>query len=238
VITWRVPVAALVMAICLSVIGYAIFPSPPHRDTGTNIKLPAHQPSNASWVWPDGVPGWTPGETIKGFSVANLQEVEVQSAALAAARHVLDPNDVRIVASIRPGYNGALAVLATRTLYSTPERTCLAGLLRHDAPVQWLCPAKHTLSHSHVLAVATRLNWSGGNNPVYLAGVARGDVTRIVLIGGVPERQEVYLRSKTWGEFSLAEAVRPGGRLLVYNGKRLVETVPLDLAVGQERVLR
>jgi hypothetical protein len=62
-------------------------------------------------------------------------------------------------------------------------------------------------------------------------------VTRIVLVGGVESRQTIYDRAKTWGEFDIAEAVKPGGRLLVYTGPRLVETVPLDLAVGQQRVI-
>jgi hypothetical protein len=238
VLSWRVPVAALVMAVCLSVIGYAVFPRPPHQGNGTTIHLPAHRPSNASWVWPDGVPGWTPGQTIHGFAVANVQPVEVQAAALVAAHHVLDPDGVRVVTALRPGYAGALAVLATRTLYTTPDRTCLGGLLLRDAPVQWVCPGPHSLSHRHVFAVASRLDWPGAKDPIYLAGVARGDVTRIVLQGGVSLRQEIYVRAKTWGEFELAEWARPGARLLVYDGKRLVETVPLDLRVGQQRVIR
>jgi hypothetical protein len=188
-------------------------------------------------VWPDGVPGWTAGQTIKGFPVANLQPVEVQAAALAAARHVLASDNVRVVDATRPGYRGALAVLATHTLYTTPERTCLGALLIGDAPVRWVCPGPHSLSHKHVFAVARRMDWPGGKAPIYLAGVARGDVTRIDLVGGVEPRQTIYTRAKTWGEFDLAEAVAPGGRLLVYQGARLVETVPLDLRAGQQRVL-
>ena len=227
------------MAACLSVIGYAIFPRPnTYHTQGTNIRIPDRKPSNASWVWPEGVPGWTPGQTIKGFPVANLQPVEVQAAALAAARHVLDASDVRVVSSTRPGYRGALAVLATHTLYTTPERTCLAGLLLGDAPVRWVCPGPHSLSHKHVFAVAVRRDWAGGKDPIFLAGVARGDVTRIDLVGGVGPRTTIYTRAKTWGEFDLAEAVQPGGRLLVYSGPRLVETVPLALRVGEQRVIR
>lgn len=227
------------MAACLSVIGYAVFPRPnTYHTQGTNIRIPDRQPSNAAWAWPDGVPGWEPGQTIKGFPVANLQPVEVQAAALAAARHVLDAGDVRVVNATRPGRSGALAILATRTLYETPERTCLAGLLLGDAPVQWVCPGPHSLSHEHVFAAAARIDWPGGKDPIYLAGVARGDVTRVDLVGGVGPRTTIYTRAKTWGEFDLAEAVQPGGRLLVYSGARLVETVPLDLRVGQQRVLR
>lgn len=234
-ITWRIPVAAIVLAVCLSAVGYAVFPRPPQVRQGTTIRLPDRQPSNGHWVWPDGVPGWTPGQTIKGYAVAGLQPVEVQAAALAAARRGLDASAVRVIGSTRPDSRGALAVVATKTLYTKPELTCLAALLR-DAPVHWVCPAKHILSHKHVFAAAGRLKWAGGENPIYLTGVARGDVTRIVLIGGVEKRQTIYIRAKTWGEFDLAEAVRPGGRLLVYAGSRLVETVPLDVAAGQQRV--
>lgn len=227
------------MAVCLSVIGYAVFPRPnTHGTQGSTIHIPDHRPSNAAWVWPDGVPGWTPGQTIQGYPVANLQPVEVQAAALAAARHALDSSDIRVLNATRPGYRGALAVLATHTLYQSPERTCLAGLLLGDAPVRWVCPGPHALSHKHVFLAAARLDRPGGKDPIYLAGVARGDVTRIDLVGGVERRATIYTRAQTWGEFDLAEAVQPGGRLLVYSGTRLVERVPLDLRVGQQRILR
>jgi hypothetical protein len=227
------------MAICLSVIGYAIFPSPPHRDSGlATYKLPDRQPSNAAWVWPDGVPGWTPGQKIKGYPVTFVQPVELQAAELAAARHGLDASDVHVVDSIRGDRQGVLAILATQTLGSTPARTCLAGLLRGDAPVQWVCPSPHVLSHKHVFLVATRFPWPSLHDPVYLTGVARGDVARIVLVGGVSGRDTIYTRAKTWGEFESAQLTSPTARLLVFGGGRLLETVPLDVPVGQQRVLR
>jgi hypothetical protein len=225
-----------VLALSLSAVGYVVFPRSPHAHRGTTIRLPERQPSDTHWVWPDGVPGWTPGQTIKGYSVSGLQPVEVQGAALAAARRILDATDIHVIGSTRPGYGGPFAVLATRMLETTPARTCLAALLP-DAPVHWICPWTHTLSHKHVFAAAGRLEWAGGHDPIFLTGVARGDVTRIVLVGGVVARQEIYVRAKTWGEFDIAEAVKPGGHLLVYAGSRLVETVPLDLAAGQQRVV-
>lgn len=235
-ITWRVPVAAVVLVLCLSAIGYVVFPRPPQHDAGTAIKLPDHLPSNAKWVWPEGVPGWTPGETIKGFPVSGLQPIEVERAELAAAQSVLDASDVRVVDSIRPDRHGVLAVLATHALDEIPERTCLAGLLR-NAPVHWVCPARYTLSRKLVFAVEARLEWPGTRDPIYLAGVARGDVTRIDLVdkNGV---QGVYTRGKTWGQFDLAEWVSRAGRLQVYGKRGLLETISLDLPAGQQRVIR
>jgi hypothetical protein len=34
---------------------------PKHAKDG--IRLPDHRSSNAAWLWPDGLPGWRPGET-------------------------------------------------------------------------------------------------------------------------------------------------------------------------------
>jgi hypothetical protein len=233
VVTWRVPVAALVLVICFSAIGYAIFPRAPHRHEGVTIRLPDRSPSTATWVWPDGVPGWEPGQTIKGYNVAGLQPVEVEAAQLAAARDVLDAASVRVLQSLRPGpHEGVVAILAAHTLEQTPERTCLAAVA-FDDPVRWVCPGPHNLSHRHVFAVAARVDWPGSNDPLYLAGVARGDVTRIML-----GDQTVYERGKTWGEFDVVQSTKPGARMLVYGAEGLLETVELDVPVGQRRVLR
>ena len=241
-ITSRVLVVVLALMVCISAIGYLAFPSPQRRQNGVTIKLLHRNPANdasgvAGWVWPDGVPGWTPGQMIKGFPVSFLQPVEVQAAKLAAARDALDSEAVRVVTSIRGDRRGVLAILATHTAYSTPARTCLAALLREDAPVVWLCPSVHTLSHQHVLIAAARLNWPGGKDPIYFAGVARGDVRRVVLVDG-KDRQMLYTRGNSWGEFDSARATSPGAHLLVYGHGRLLETVPLDVPVGQQRVLR
>jgi hypothetical protein len=242
VITSRVLVVVLGMIVCLSAAGYVVFPRPPHRDNGTTIKLPHRNPANdasgvAGWVWPEGVPGWRAGQTIQGYPVSFMEPVEIQAAQLAAARAGLDSEAVRVITSTRGDRRGVLAILATQTMYSTPAQTCLAALLREDAPVVWLCPAVHTLSHQHVLIAAARLNWPGGKDPLYFVGVARGDVRRVVLVNG-SDRQPLYMRGNSWGEFDSAAATAPGAHLLVYGHGRLLETVPLDVPVGQQRVLR
>ena len=160
-ITSRVLVVVLAFMVCLSAIGYLAFPSPQRRQSGVTIKLPHRNPANdasgvAGWVWPDGVPGWTAGQTIKGFPVSVMQPVELQAAQLAAARAGLDSEAVRVITSTRGDRRGVLAILATHTMYSTPERTCLAALLREDAPVVWLCPAVHMLSHDLFLVGARK----------------------------------------------------------------------------------
>jgi hypothetical protein len=229
VISWRVPAAALVVALCLSVIGYAVFPRAPHAQNGTAIRLPDRTPSNAAWVWPDGMPGWTPGQTIKGFPVAGLQPIEVQASQLAAAHRVLDAEDLRVVVSLRGDDSGPLAILATHTLFAQPASTCLAAQLTGAAPVEWLCPGDRSgFGDDHVLIAAKHFD-SGFD----FAGVARGDVTKIV-----EGTHAIYVRGKTWGEFEATSATTPDAPLDVYVGKRLVETVPLDLGVGQQRVLR
>jgi hypothetical protein len=242
VITWRVPVAVLALVVCLSAIGYVVFPRPWHPPRDVTIKLPHRNPANdasgaAAWVWPDGVPGWTAGQTIQGYPVSFMQPIEIQAAQLAAARVGLDAEAVRVVTSMRGDRRGVLAILATHTMYSTPVRTCLAALLREEAPVVWVCPADHTLSQKHVLIAAARLNWPGGKDPLYFAGVARGDVRRVVLVDG-SDTNTLYTRGNSWGEFESAQATSPGARLLVYGHGRLLETVRLDVPVGQQRVLR
>jgi hypothetical protein len=89
-----------------------------------------------------------------------------------------------------------------------------------------------------VLIAAARFNWPGGKDPIYLVGVTRGDVKRVVLLGGVEKQQTIYTRGNSWGEFDSAQVVSPSARLLVYGHGRLLETVPLDVPVGQQRVLR
>jgi len=251
VITWRLPVVVLALVACFAAVGYAVFPRAPSPQRGTTITIPEGPPANdasgaAGWVWPEGLPGWKPGLTIKGYPVTGVQPVEVAAAQLAAARAGLDSENIRVLVSARTDRQGVLAILVAPTLYQTPVKTCLAALLRGDAPVVWLCPGPHRLSDSHVLVVAAAFAspGQGGSTvprrPLVLVGVARGDVERIVLAGlDHSSPLKIYTRGSTWGEFQIEEALpSTSPRLLVYGHGRLLETVPLDLASGRQRVLR
>ena len=94
-ITWRLPVAIVVLLACAAATAYLTFPRPPAHE-GTTIRLPAHRPADpGTWHWPDGVPGWQPGQKIQDYNVSGVQPVEMQAAQLAAARHVLDSEQLR-----------------------------------------------------------------------------------------------------------------------------------------------
>jgi hypothetical protein len=242
----RHPFTTAVIFVALAVTaGVFIFARPQyHRDNGTTVTLPAKQPAAdapgaAGWVWPDGTPGWKAGERVKNYLVSGVQSVELDAARLAAARAGLDADGVRVVASLRGSRKGVLAVLAAPTIGQTPVKTCLAALLEGDTPVLWRCPgathSPHDLARSHVLVAAARYTWTdrgqAPEHPLYLVGLARGDVHRVVLVApGL--RQTLYTRGTTWGQFDSAVTVSGGARLRVYDRRGLVQTLPLDLAPG------
>jgi hypothetical protein len=197
------------------------------------IRVPAHRPSKAQWVWPDGVPGWRPGERYKGLDISGVQPIEVQAAQLAAARKGLDADSVRVLDTFRPDNRGTFAILAAHTRGMQPEKTCLAAVRRNE-PVIWECPGKHHLSHKHVYAVVAAERWPKGELSVLVVGVARGDVDRIEFGGG-----NVYTKAKTWGEFAGGWVDNPKTRQLrVYGHGRLLERIPVDVQPGQSKILR
>jgi hypothetical protein len=236
VITRRVVVASLAL-VCAVAAGFYVAARPylpKHPKDG--IRLPAHEPSNAAWQWPKGVPGWRPGETYKGIAVANLQPIEAEAAELAAARSILDPAKLRVLATIRPDRRGALAVLAAPALDVEPAPTCLATVDR-DEPVVWECPSAHHLSRMHVFGLAVVRRWpphpGSPSRSLQIVGVARGDVDRITA-----GDQTLYTRGPTWGEFSGLWADPPFTTLRVYGHGRLLEAIRLPQQADEPLALR
>ncbi len=230
---------AIVFVAAMAMAGAFIFARPQYQhSSGIAITLPAKQPANdasgaAGWVWPDGTPGWEPGYRVKGFLVAGVQPVELEAAKLAAARNALDADGVRVIASVRGSAFGVLAILAASTLYETPVKTCLAAVLEGDSPVNWQCPGD---KNSRVLVAATRYTWKS-QHPLYLVGVARGDVYRVVL--QAPRfKQTLYNRGTTWGQFDAAVTDAGEVRLKIYGRDGLVQTLPVNVSPGQQRVVQ
>jgi hypothetical protein len=246
------PTVVIGVAVVLMV-GFFAFARPQYHppNQGEQIKVPPELPAAdaagaAGWVWPKGVPGWEPGQMLgrhHDFNISGVQPIEVAAAQLAAARAGLDANGVRVLVSSRAGKNGVLAILAAPVRDDSLARTCVAALLQGEAPVRWRCPnwtrSSSDLDHARVLVAATVYAWPNGMHPLYLVGVARGDVRRVVLeLPGGPS-QEIYTRGNSWGQFE--SAVTPkhdGGKLLVYDKHGLVETISLRIKPGTQRVLR
>jgi hypothetical protein len=241
VITWRVPVVVFAVAALLGTIGFVSFPRKALPTMGGLVEVPNKRPANdasgpAGWVWPAGVPGWRPGEKISGdYEISGVQPIEMQPAQLAAARAGLDPDAVRVVQSMRPDTHGALAIVATQSRFERPASTCLAAVLQGDAPVNWLCPTPRELGSSHVLVAAARMKSDG---MLYVIGVARGDVDRVMLTGIDPGSSVLYQRSRTWGQFGLGAQVADAASLRVYGHGKLLETVPIRLRPGRQGVFR
>jgi hypothetical protein len=241
-----VPTAIVAVALALAA-GVFLFARPVyHAAHGETITLPHRYPAAnaagaAGWRWAHGLPGWTPGQMLgkhHDFNVSGVQPIELQAAQVAAARNVLDASDVRVLASLRPGTNGVLAILAARPLGQDAERPCLAALLPGDAPVRWQCPnrPRDPISDSPVLLVAERDHWPD-SSPLWAVGVARGDVTEI-LQETSGSGETIYSRGDSWGDFTDGDAGDGPATLLVYGPQhRLLETIRLDLKPGSTRVV-
>jgi hypothetical protein len=244
VIAWRLPFAAAAALACVGAGLFAFLP----RATPLQQAPAADAHGIGGWAWPGGVPGYAAGTSFTRLNMAQVEPLELQAAQLAAIRHRLDPHSVRIVEALRPNANGLLAVLAATT-YDTqpsPETSCLAAVLPGDRPVVWRCPGSggpSDLAPSAVLVAAGEYRWpsaKGVEYPLYLAGVARGDVRRVVLEGRGFRKHVLYTRGESWGQFEGAFGLprRPWrGRLLVYGRAGLLQVVPLRLTVGRETVL-
>jgi hypothetical protein len=231
--------------------GFFLFARPAYHPPsgGVTIRVPAKSPAAdaagaAGWVWRDGVPGWQAGETLHGYQLSGVQPIEIQAAQLAAAHQLLDASQVRVLAAIRGDTQGALMILAAPTVGMTTPKTCLAAVLPGNAGINWQCPgatpSRGDLSHSYVLIAARSFAWPGTpNHPVYLAGVARGDVYRVVLAGRGFAPMQLYARGTSWGQFSTVTPTPSSpSHLAIYGRGRLLQTIPLDLAPGSERVLQ
>jgi hypothetical protein len=257
----RHPLPAAICGVAITVTaGVFAFARPQYRPAhqGTTIRIPDKAPAadaagRAGWVWPEGVPGWQPGQEIKGFRISQLQSIEAEPAQLAAAHAGLEAEQVRVLEAMHawPG-EAPLAIFAAPMIDATPEIVCLAAALPRGATVQWRCPGASRpspdVANSRVLVAAISHKWpqtdrtsSTPSAGFDLVGVARGDVKRIVLrIPGEPQFSDatLYDRGKTWGQFSAALALhsaktRP--QLRIYSDRGLVQVMTLALQPGEQR---
>lgn len=260
----RHPAPAAICAVAFAITaGVFLFARPQYRQPhqGVSIRIPEKRPAQDAagrqgWIWPDEVPGWEPGYTIKGYPVAGVQSIEADAARLAAAHMGLDAGQVRVLVAMHqlPG-QGPLAIYAAPMAFASSEGkpiVCLGVELPHASATPWFCPgASHPgpdVARSRVLVAVSAFAWhsasAGQQLSLRLVGVARGDVYRVVL--HIPGQKQLpvvalYERGKTWGQFETAVGVPPSAgvpELRVYGRKDLLETLPLDLKPGDERIVQ
>jgi hypothetical protein len=131
--------------------------------------------------------------------------------------------------------SGPVAILAAPTIGRTPIETCLAVMLRGSAPVTWRCP--HDLLDAHVLGAVVAARFSTGvGHPLFVLGVARADVARIVLVGGPAGSGPIYTRGTTWGQFEASTAPRKSVKLLIYGDHGLLQKLTLGDPPGGQRI--
>ena len=218
---------------------------------GKTVNIPEKQPAQDAagpdgWSWPEGTPGWRPGERIQGFLITGVTGKELVRARASGTRAGLEGAGVRVLDAMRATSFGLLAILAAPTA-NDPARTCLGAMLKRNANVEWLCPGKgeqgRDLGNSPALIVATSLDWPStpgtdkDKHPLYLVGVARGDVRRVVLRAPGFEPERFYERGRTWGQFDAAWNVTDGSASLrIYGRSGLLEVVRLAVSPGKTRV--
>jgi hypothetical protein len=231
------PTALIGVALAL-MIGFFAFARPQyHPETHDNIKVPPEHPATTGWTWAEGTPGFKAGTMLgkhHDFNISGVQPVEIAAAQLAAAHSQLDADGLRVLESLRTDKTGPVAILAAPAIDVTPSQTCLAVMLRGSAPVNWRCP--QDLLGTHVLGVVVAARFSSGSgHPLFVMGVARADVQRIVLAGGPPGSGPIYTRGTTWGQFEASTSPRKSVKLLVYGDHGLLQKLTLsDPPSGQQ----
>jgi hypothetical protein len=249
--------AALVAVAVAATAGFFVFARPQYRPPhqGKNVKVPDKQPAadaagRAGWIWPDGIPGWEAGYTLGGYNLSQVQPIETQPAALAAAHHQLDASQLRVVAAqhLVPG-DGPLAIFAAPYAETTPTIACLAVVLPASDAVEWRCPgsrAPNDPARSRVILGAVSRAWTdAASDPrrmFALVGLARGDVRKVVL--HLPRHrgmtEKLYDRGATWGQFEANVLLRSLGEtpeLRIYGDHGLVQTIRVRLAANEQRVI-
>jgi hypothetical protein len=233
------PIIVIGVAVVLMA-GFFAFARPQYQppNQGEQITVPPEHPATAGWTWAEGTPGFKAGTMLgkhHDFNITGVQPVEIAAAQLAAAHSILDAEGVRVLDSLRTDKTGPVALLAAPTVGGTPTQTCLAVMLRGDAPVTWRCP--QDLLGTHVLGVVVAARFSSGSgHPLFVMGVARADVQRIVLVGGPPRSGPIYTRGTTWGQFEGSTSSTKSVTLLVYGDHGLLQKLTLGDPPGGQQV--
>jgi hypothetical protein len=208
---------SIVFAAIVCVTGLFLFARPGYDPSpGTAIRGDKFKAPEQGWRWADGTPGFRFGQDEAHWNFSRLGPRELASARTAAARFGVDPASVRPLQAMRLGTRD-LSVIVAGT--GASGRTCL-GFIRRHATASFSCPTRQV--GFVVVAARPELGTRSGRGfPFFVIGVARGEVTRVVVTAPSMSKtvhrdgssvfesvtkQVVYHRGDGWwGTFSLTQ---------------------------------
>jgi hypothetical protein len=246
--------AAIVLGALLATGAVFLFARPKYtsmNEVSINMsKFPA--PSEASggqgWTWPTRTPGFRPGQKEEGIELSGVGPAQLESARVAASSAGIDPNSLRVLRSMQwaPGSDAGPAEPVTGgtfTLFITGSnksgKTCV-GVVMPNTKVSFFCPdtpGAHRLGSQLAFVFARVRRYQSHAHALdylVLIGVARGDVSRIVL--SQPGFYDILYEHSFgwWGTFEMGVAVGPRAgnhlrqtTLRLYGKRGLIETVPI-----------
>jgi len=200
------------------------------------LDLSKYPPASEDWVWEQGQPGFRFGEEEDKWNISGVKPADITAVGPAARRSGVAPSSLRLVESIRLG-PGDLTMVVAGT--NAADRTCLGFVT--PSSTSFFCPPRLEDRSAFVL-VTTRPSFESGDqtiHPTFLTGIARGDVTRVV----VSQSQEwpngsIYERDlgSPWGTFGLSLSDGRGIDLTLVRGS-VPRTVHIDVTSAGDRVI-
>ena len=200
--------AAVLGIVLVATVGVFTFakPEPPGFGQSHELKVPKSPPADHGWTWSGGTPGWSPAEMSHDLHEinGNVWTTDLAGARAAARGAGVDPSSIRVLRSSRYAMRGGFVAIAAGR--DASDHTCLAFVLP-SRPASFVCPRRQV---AFVVVTArardvTRPTWPTLKAehlfPLFLDGIVRGDVTRVVVSGS--GTQTVFQRSQYfWGTFT------------------------------------
>jgi hypothetical protein len=200
--------AAVLGLMAVATIGVFTFlkPQPPGYGKSSELKVPKSPPPDRGWTWAGGTPGWLPSEMSHDLREVdgNVWTTDLAPARAAARAAGVDPSSIRVLRASRYATRGGLVAIAAGS--NASGRTCL-GFVLPSRPVSFTCPQTQvgfvvvTTRPRDVLRPTWPTLKSEHLFPLFLDGIVRADVTRVVV--SASGTKTVFERSQYfWGTFT------------------------------------
>ena len=212
----------------------------PAQGSELRIDLSKYPAAAKGWTWEDGQPGFRFGDEQETWNLSQVKPAELAPARAAARRWGVAPASVRLLTAIRLGPHDLSMIVAGT---NAADRTCL-GFVRPGEAAEFVCGARLARSSAFVL-VTTRGPYEFGGrsvHPTFLTGIARGDVSRVV-VDQPPDWRNAQVFDRAgenygfWGTFELSLSDSRKLALAVHREGGQVTEVPVQIAEPGDLVL-